>query len=37
MSRAAVHLAAWAALYGVWLVVTRGNQVLRTFERQNRS
>lgn len=26
MSRAAVHLAAWAALYGVWLVVTRGNQ-----------
>lgn len=26
MSRPAVHLAAWAALYGFWLVVTRGNQ-----------
>lgn len=26
MSRAAVHLAAWAALYGFWLVVTRDNQ-----------
>lgn len=26
MSRPAAHLAAWAALYGFWLVVTRGNQ-----------